>query len=134
MGFADMAAQQIAIMGDVPTPPPIAFPGEEVHLRSMLTRDPLADLTTYRADTILWTRLLSLAYDVDPFFAATLHGFRCCGTRIVRRADGRGWRMWWGGAPVDGGWQSEADYEAAKAKWLVSNGEVLIGLLARLDG
>lgn len=147
MGFARLASQQMPLTGEAPSASPAeellrpapADPAEEarralrgryVDARLLLTADPRPDLVE---DSRLWKRLLALAYDADVNLCGALHGFRCCGTRITRRQDGRGWRLHWGGAS-EGGWRDEEDYNAAKARWLEPRRELVVGLLGKIRG
>ena len=92
-------------------------------------RDPRPDLGE---DSILWSMLLELAYDVDPELYGRLHGMRCQGTMLKRSQR-------WGRVLVpmidasgDTGWRSRAEYDAEKRKWLDPYREKVIWLLGKI--
>ncbi|MEW6253013.1 MAG: DNA polymerase, partial [Planctomycetota bacterium] len=94
-------------------------------LRSVFpTGDPIL------ADSALWDELLRRAAQVDPQLAGNLRGFRCAGCRLVPEP-GRGCRL----VPRVGpeyGYRTRAEYEAARAKWLMPYRNLLQPLLEAL--
>lgn len=88
------------------------------------TCDPRPDL---EADSPLWQRLLTLAYEEDgeDTFGAfgALHGLRCCGGRL--RAQGEGYIL--AGDP-----QEPEQWRKAKRDFLAPHKEVIAKLLKQL--
>lgn len=82
------------------------------------------------ADSELWDELLRRAAEADPRLAGILHGFRCAGCRL-EPTPGRGCVL----RPRVGprwGYRSEAEYAAARDKWLLPHKELLQRLLKAL--
>lgn len=81
--------------------------------------DPRPDLTE---DSILWATFLTLAARESQQLFEALHGFRCCGTRLVQATSGTLAGMYVLRPDIDptgaNAWTSQEEYETWKAKYL----------------
>ena len=90
-------------------------------------QDPRPDLPE---DTVLWTKLLELAWDSEaPDLFFTLHGFRCNSLRLIKGARGYVLRPEF---DEHSGWEDKADYEAARDKMLTPHRDEVARLLRGL--
>ncbi|WP_201319086.1 hypothetical protein [Paenibacillus sp. EPM92] len=121
---------------DHPAPPPPAPLGATVIQEAAYpTLDPRPDLTE---DAHLWRDLLQLADEMDKeagreyekvdTLCSTLNGFRCGGTRL------RAGKSIWVLKPDIGrdAWESQAEYDDFKARYLQQWGDVIPGLLQEI--
>lgn len=120
---------------DHPAPPPPPPPGTTVLQNGAYpTQDPRPDLTE---DAHLWADLLQLADEKDKAagriygevdtICGTLNGFRCGGTRL------RAGKSIWVLKPDIGrdAWESQAEYDDFKARYLQPWGSEVVGELLR---
>ena len=81
--------------------------------------DPRPDLSE---DSSLWVSFLTLAARESQQLFEALHGFRCCGTRLVQAASGPLAGMYVLRPDIDptgaDAWMSQEEYETWKAKYL----------------
>ncbi len=100
----------------------------EIEARILLGDDPRPDLGE---DSALWVRLMSLAYVADPELAGSLHGMRCCGTRLQRTPCGIVMQPDIDPSGRDG-WPSIDAYRKARERWLIPHADTVRALLRRL--
>jgi hypothetical protein len=77
-----------------------------------------------------WTRLLTLAENINLELSGILHGMRCCGLRLHR--GGQGWALRPELDPETSKWTTKAEYMADRDKWLMPYGDEIVALLNRL--
>lgn len=81
--------------------------------------DPRPDLSE---DSSLWVSFLTLAARESQQLFEALHGFRCCGTRLVQAASGPLAGMYVLRPDIDptgaDAWTSQEEYETWKTKYL----------------
>jgi hypothetical protein len=82
------------------------------------TADPRPDL---EEDSHLWQQVLEVASELNPDIHAVLHGFRCMGCRLVNTEAGLRMepRIDDGESPQRYGFDSEADYQRERSRWLI---------------
>jgi hypothetical protein len=85
----------------------------------LMVADPRPDLTV---DSTLWTTFLTLAAQESRYLFEVLHGFRCCGTRLVKATSGQLAGMYVLRPDIDptgaDAWTSQEEYETWKTKYL----------------
>lgn len=81
--------------------------------------DPRPDLAE---DSLLWVTFLTLAAQESMQLYGVLHGFRCCGTRLIKATSGQLAGMYVLRPDIDpsGGraWESQEEYEMWKGGYL----------------
>jgi hypothetical protein len=85
--------------------------------------DPRRDLVR---DSVLWTVLLNSTDNRE--LQGILHGFRCCGTRLVNAGDAYVLRPEYG----QSAWDSEQEYAHCRDTYLVPHREEIVALLQAL--
>lgn len=99
-----------------------------------IVTDPRPDLTE---DSILWEAFLSLAAQENQKLFEALHGFRCCGTRLVQATSGTLAGMYVLRPDIDptgaNAWTSQEEYETWKTKYLKPLEPRLLKVLKQLN-
>ncbi len=90
--------------------------------------DPRPDLGD-GLESLNWADLLMTAWQINRRMAYALHGFRCCGTRLVKNEKGS-WVLRPEISPR--GWESKEDYDKFKEKYLEPNRRDVILALKKI--
>ena len=93
----------------------------------MIELDPRPDLTY---DSEKWTTLLVLANLKNSDLACLLHGFRCCGLRLHKSA--QGWALRPDLDPQNSKWLAQSEYFKDRDRWLVPYQREIVELLDQL--
>ena len=96
--------------------------------------DPRPDLAE---DSYFWIKFLTLAARESRYLFEVLHGFRCCGTRLVKAESGKLAGMYVLRPDVDPtgdrAWMSIEEYETDKQKYLRPMETELLKLLGEFN-
>lgn len=96
--------------------------------------DPRPDLSE---DSSLWVSFLTLAARESQQLFEALHGFRCCGTRLIQATSGPLAGMYVLRPDIDptgaDAWMSQEEYETWKAKYLKPLEPQLLKVLKQLN-
>lgn len=96
--------------------------------------DPRPDLSE---DSSLWVLFLTLAARESQQLFEALHGFRCCGTRLIQATSGPLAGMYVLRPDIDptgaDAWMSQEEYETWKAKYLKPLEPQLLKVLKQLN-
>lgn len=83
------------------------------------------------ADSVNWLKLLNRAESINPVLAWQLHGFRCCGLRLIKE-DNR-YILKPDLNPKTGAWTKIEQYNQDRDRFLVPFQKEIIDLLEWLD-
>ncbi len=94
---------------------------------NMIELDPRPDLAY---DSEKWTTLLCLAGVKNQELAGILHGFRCCGLRLHKGA--QGWALRPDLDPQNSKWLTKEGYFQDRDKWLMPFQKEIVEILDQL--
>lgn len=105
-----------------------------VNQKGRTITDPRPDLTV---DSTFWETFLTLAVRESRHLFEVLHGFRCCGTRLVKATSGPLAGMYVLRPDIDptgaDAWTSQDEYEKWKTKYLKPLEPQLLKVLKQLN-